>query len=69
MAEKYKKFTQRQQMLLPSYEIYHYRDSHLDNVALHHHDFYEVYLFLSGNVDYTIESRNYHLIPDRKSVV
>lgn len=63
MAEKYKKFTQRQQMLLPSYEIYHYRDSHLDNVALHHHDFYEVYLFLSGNVDYTIESRNYHLIP------
>ena len=50
-------------MLTNNYEIYRYRDSYLNNVALHHHDFYEVYLFLNGNVNYTIESRNYHLLP------
>ena len=32
-------------MLTNNYEIYRYRDSYLNNVALHHHDFYEVYLF------------------------
>ena len=32
-------------------------------MALHHHDFYEVYFFLSGNVQYNIESRSYLLTP------
>ena len=50
-------------MLTDSYEIYRYRDSYLNDVALHHHDFYEVYLFLNGNVSYTVESRNYQLMP------
>ena len=59
MGNKIQKFTVRQQMLTNNYEIYRYRDSYLNNVALHHHDFYEVYLFLNGNVNYTIESRNY----------
>ena len=63
MGNKIQKFTVRQQMLTNNYEIYRYRDSYLNNVALHHHDFYEVYLFLNGNVNYTIESRNYHLLP------
>lgn len=60
---QYHKFTVRQKMLSNTYEIFHYRDSYLNHVALHHHDFYEVYLFLNGNVNYTIESRNYHLVP------
>ena len=63
MGNTIQKFTVRQQMLTNNYEIYCYRDSYLNNVALHHHDFYEVYLFLNGNVNYTIESRNYHLLP------
>ena len=63
LGNKIQKFTVRQQMLTNNYEIYRYRDSYLNNVALHHHDFYEVYLFLNGNVNYTIESRNYHLLP------
>ena len=63
LGNKIQKFTVRQQMLTNNYEIYRYRDSYPNNVALHHHDFYEVYLFLNGNVNYTIESRNYHLLP------
>ena len=51
LGNKIQKFTVRQQMLTNNYEIYRYRDSYLNNVALHHHDFYEVYLFLNGNVN------------------
>ena len=36
-------FTRRQIMLKNQYEIYRYHDAHLSEVALHHHDFYEVY--------------------------
>ncbi len=63
MASKVQTFTTRQHMIKPSYEIFHYRDFYLNEVALHHHDFYEMYLFLSGNVDYVIESRQYHVTP------
>ena len=63
MKNNIQKFTVRQKMLSDSYEIYRYRDSYLNEVALHHHDFYEVYLFLNGNVSYTVESRNYQLMP------
>lgn len=63
MAKKVSAFDTRQNMVLHSFEIYRYRDSYLNEVALHHHDFYEIYLFLSGDVSYTIESRNYSLMP------
>ena len=63
VAQKIQSFTQRQHMIKPTYEIYHYRDAYLDEVSLHHHDFYEMYLFLSGNVDYIIESRQYRVTP------
>lgn len=63
MAKRVSAFNTRQSMNLHSYEIYRYRDSYLNEVALHHHDFYELFLFLSGNVNYTIESRNYKLVP------
>ena len=35
----------------------------LGEVSLHHHDFYEIYLFLNGSVEYSIESRIYRLLP------
>lgn len=63
LEQKFHPFIPRQHMLSSRYEVYHYRDARLDDVAVHHHDFYEVYFFLSGNVDYTIEGRNYHLLP------
>lgn len=56
-------FSARQSMFRHSYEVYRYKDSYLPEVALHHHDFYEIYLFLSGDVTYNIESRTYALQP------
>lgn len=61
MRERAQSFDPRQNMLVQSYEIFHYRDAGMDSVAVHHHDFYEIYLFLGGNVDYSIEGRNYCL--------
>ena len=61
MAGKAQNFTQRQHMLRPGYEIFRYCDSELGEVSLHHHDFYEIYLFLNGSVEYSIESRIYRL--------
>ena len=46
-----------------TFEVFHYRDDYMKEVALHHHDFYEIYFFQSGNVSYNIESRNYLLTP------
>lgn len=56
-------FEKRQTMVSPTYEIHHYKDSYLQDIALHHHDFYEIYFFLSGQVTYLIESRAYELMP------
>ena len=50
-------------MLSDNFEIFHYKDSYLKDVDLHHHDFYEVYFFISGDVSYTIESKTYALKP------
>jgi AraC-like DNA-binding protein len=46
-----------------TFEVFHYKDESVQEVALHHHDFYEIYFFLSGNVSYNIESRSYRLSP------
>ena len=63
MAVKHQRFDTRQTMRGNTFEIFRYKDSYLKEVALHHHDFYEVYFFLSGNVQYNIESRSYLLTP------
>lgn len=54
-------------------EIHHGRDAYEDYepmmkanrqpVGMHHHTFYEIFLFLSGDIDYLIESRLYHMRP------
>lgn len=63
MAGKTQNFNTRQKMSNNTFEVFHYRDTHIQEVALHHHDFYEIYFFLSGNVSYNIESRSYRLTP------
>lgn len=63
MAQRPQHFSTRQRMSRNTFEIFHYRDSNMTEVALHHHDFYEVYFFLSGSVSYNIESRSYRLSP------
>ena len=63
MAHRTHNFTDRQKMSRNTFEIYHYRSENVKEVALHHHDFYEIYFFISGNVSYNIESRSYRLSP------
>ena len=63
MAGRTQSFNTRQKMSNNTFEVFHYRDSHIQEVALHHHDFYEIYFFLSGNVSYNIESRSFRLTP------
>ena len=63
MAVRHQRFDTRQTMHSATFEVFRYKDAYLKEVALHHHDFYEVYFFLSGNVQYSIESRSYLLTP------
>lgn len=63
MASRPQNFNSRQMMNRSTFEIFHYRDANMQEVALHHHDFFEIYFFLSGNVSYNIESRSYRLTP------
>lgn len=63
MASRTQRFNTRQHMQCSTYEIFRYKDPYLKEVALHHHDFYEIYFFLSGNVRYNVESRSYLLNP------
>lgn len=50
-------------MRLPDFECYHYYDAVPPEIEFHDHQFYEILLFLSGNVSYTIEGRTYQLRP------
>ena len=63
MSQKTQNFNSRQHMKNNTYEVFRYKDAVPNEVALHHHDFYEIYFFLSGNVQYNIESRSYLLTP------
>ncbi|MDO5022406.1 MAG: AraC family transcriptional regulator [Eubacteriales bacterium] len=56
-------FNIRQSMKRDTFEVFHYRDARMQKVELHHHIFYEVYYFLSGEVDYNIEGKIYKLQP------
>ena len=42
MRAKTQRFDPRQVMHRPDYEIFHYHDPKMEEVPLHHHDFYEV---------------------------
>lgn len=63
MYQRTQTFDPRQNMQVDSYELFRYRDARMGSVALHHHDFYEIYLFLGGRVEYRIEGRSYQLQP------
>ena len=63
MKEKTQRFDPRQNMRGKTFEIFHYKSPKQGNVAIHHHDFYEVYFFMSGKVEYRVEGRVYHLFP------
>lgn len=56
-------YSPKQQMIQPDFELQYKWDSYLMNVELHHHDFYELYYLVSGDVTYTIESKLYKILP------
>ena len=59
----YNPYTKRQTMIAPDYEVYRYRSTYMNEVELHHHDFYEVYLLLRGRVEYIVENQLYRVRP------
>ena len=63
MRRRAQTFDPRQVMTRGDFEIFHFRDPKMQEVPLHHHDFYEIYFFLSGRVDYLVEGINYTLNP------
>lgn len=64
MRKTARSFDPRQQMHRPDFEVFHYHDAKMQEVPLHHHDFYEVYFFLGGKVEYQVEGRSYVLQPE-----
>lgn len=57
------KFNTRQYMLDNAFEAFYYTSTDLKRVAPHFHDYYEVYLFESGDVTYVVEDKKYDLFP------
>lgn len=54
-------FNTRQYMQTEDFEIFYYEDKILAPVSTHQHDFYEIYFFLSGNVDIDLNGTTYSL--------
>ena len=61
MHKKAQGFDPRQSMNREDFEIFHYLDLKSRHLDAHFHDFYEIFLFLDGNVDYWIDGSLYHL--------
>ncbi|MBQ2708708.1 MAG: AraC family ligand binding domain-containing protein, partial [Clostridia bacterium] len=52
---KHQPYSDRRHMHGSTYEIFHYRETRGREVEVHHHDFYEVYLLLDGEVEYWVD--------------
>ena len=57
MRERSQRFDPRQTMRTDTFEVFHYKEPKPDTVEVHHHDFYEVYFLLGGQVEYWVEGR------------
>ena len=57
MRERSQRFDPRQTMQRDTFEVFHYREPRPNTVEVHHHDFYEVYHLLSGEVEYWVDGR------------
>ncbi len=56
MRERSQRFDPRQTMQRDSFEVFHYREPS-PSVEVHHHDFYEVYYLLGGEIEYWVNGR------------
>lgn len=61
MKRTAQQFDIRQSMNCGDFEIFYYQDQEPGNVALHHHDFYEIYYFLGGHVLYRVDGKQFRL--------
>ena len=64
MRRSARPFDPRQSMQRQDFEVFRYHDPKTREIPLHHHDFYEIYYFLGGNVEYLVEGRSYRLEPE-----
>ena len=58
-----KRFDPRQNMNTSTFEIFHYLDPRTRHMEAHYHDFYEIFFFIDGDVDYWIDGSLYRLAP------
>ena len=63
MRERSQRFDPRQIMQSDTFEVFHYREPRANTVEVHHHDFYEIYYLISGNVEYWIDGRIIRMEP------
>ena len=63
MRERAQRFDPRQVMQQGNFEIFHYREPKPHTVEVHHHDYYEVYFLLSGQVSYWVDGRILRMEP------
>ena len=63
MREKAQHFDPRQTMQADTFEVFHYRQPKPCGVEVHHHDFYEVYYLLDGQVEYWVEGQIIRMTP------
>lgn len=57
----YTEFSTRQYMHAKDFEVFYYNDTKLHHVSAHVHDYYELYFFIEGDLDYKIEEKSYSL--------
>ena len=60
---KTQSFDPRQQMNSHTFESFYYKEPKAAEVEVHHHDFYEIYNLLAGEVSYWVDGKTYHLRP------
>lgn len=63
VPKKVQRFDPRQKMNSDTYEVFHYLDLESRHLEAHFHDFYEVFYFIGGDVDYWIDGSLYALKP------
>lgn len=61
MIKRPQYFDPRQVMNDKDFEVFYYKDPKPAEVEVHHHDFYEIYNLLSGEVSYWVDGRTYRL--------
>ena len=63
LASRTQRFESRQSMQGKRFEVFHYREKKTEKLQVHHHDFFEIYFLLNGQVTFRVEGSDYLLEP------